>query len=93
MNVLLFGDQTADQVPLLRKALYKRENALLSAFLDQVAVALREETSKLPRNQRMSIPDFLSVQHLVDAYYEKGQKVPQIESALVPIAQLAHYIG
>lgn len=93
MELLLFGDQTADQYPLLRKISQRRDNALLATFLERVSVALRDEASKLPRSQRDSIPDFLTLQHLVEAYYEKGQKIPQLESCLVTIAQLAHFIG
>lgn len=93
MNALLFGDQTADQSPLLRKAVNRKENALLQTFLEQVSVALREETRKLPKTVRDTIPDFLTVGHLVEAYFEKGVKVPQLESCLVTIAQLSHFIG
>ncbi|KAF2234726.1 ketoacyl-synt-domain-containing protein [Viridothelium virens] len=93
MNVLLFGDQTADQSSLLRKVVNRKENALLQTFLDQVSVALREETRKLPKTVRDTIPDFLTVSHLLEAYFEKGVKVPQLESCLVTTAQLAHFIG
>ena len=93
MNVLLFGDQTADQTSLLRKVVTRKENALLQTFLDQVSVALRDETKKLPKTIRSTIPDFLTVNHLVEAYVEKGNKVPQLESCLVTVAQLAHFIG
>ncbi|KAI9710476.1 MAG: polyketide synthase [Bogoriella megaspora] len=93
MNVLFFGDQTADQSALLRKAVNRKENALLQTFLDQVSVAIREETRKLPKTVRDTIPDFLTVGQLVEAYFEKGNKVPQLESCLVTVAQLAHFIG
>ena len=93
MNILIFGDQTADQYPLLRKASLCKNNALLTGFLERVSVCLREEVQKLPRTQRDQIPDFLRVSDLVEAYYAKGLKIPQLESALVTIAQLAHYIG
>jgi hypothetical protein len=48
---------------------------------------------KLPRTQRDQIPNFLTTWDLIEAYYAKGQKVPQLESCMVTIAQLAHYIG
>ncbi|KAK5242519.1 polyketide synthase, partial [Cryomyces antarcticus] len=92
-NIVLFGDQTADQYSLLRKISLRRDNALLTTFLERVAVALREEIRKLPRSQREAIPDFLTVQHLVEAYYEKGVRIAPVESCLVTIAQLSHYIG
>jgi len=93
MNLLLFGDQTADQYPLLRKACTLRSNSALTTFLDRVSVVVREEVQKLPRTQRDPIPDFLTTWDLVEAYYAKGVKVPQLESCLVTVAQLAHYIG
>lgn len=93
MNILIFGDQTADQYPLLRKACAWKNNAPLTSFLERASVALREEAQKLPRTRREQIPDFLTIQDLVEGYYTKGLKVPQLESCMVTIAQLAHYIG
>jgi hypothetical protein len=93
MNLLIFGDQTADQYPLLRKACTWKNNATLTTFLDRISVVLRDEVQKLPRTQRDQIPDFLTTWDLVEAYYSKGVKVPQMESCMVTIAQLAHYIG
>lgn len=93
MNILIFGDQTADQYPLLRKVSLRRDNALLSTFLERVSVALRDEAQKLPRAQRDAIPDFLRVSDLVEAYFAKGVKIPQLESCMVTLAQLAHFIG
>ncbi|KAL1305990.1 hypothetical protein AAFC00_004123 [Neodothiora populina] len=95
-NVLLFGDQTAEQYPLLRKVVLRYQNPLVSTFLERASVVLREEINALPRTQRDAIPDFLTISNLVEAYYEKGLtgfKLPQMESALVTIAQLGHYIG
>ncbi|KAJ4348315.1 polyketide synthase [Didymosphaeria variabile] len=93
MNALIFGDQTADQYVLLRKAVTWKDNALLKTFLERISVVLREETQKLPRSQREQIPDFLTVGDLVEAYYATSSKVAQLESCMVTIAQLAHYIG
>ena len=92
-NVLVFGDETAEQYPLLRKVVLRYQNALVMSFLERVSVALREEIKQLPRTQRELIPDFLTVSNLLEAYQEKGLKLPQIESSMVSIAQLGHYIG
>lgn len=95
-NVLLFGDQTAEQYPLLRKVVLRYQNGLVQSFLERVSVVLREEIKHLPRTQRNTIPDFLTVSNLIEAYYEpsrNGVKLPQMDSALVTIAQLGHYIG
>ncbi|KAI7306552.1 hypothetical protein KC315_g14198, partial [Hortaea werneckii] len=92
-NVLLFGDQTAEQYPLLNKIVLRKENALVITFVERCAKALREETNALPRSQRNAVPDFLTVNDLKEAYHQKGVKVPMVESALVTIAQIGHYIG
>jgi hypothetical protein len=93
MNVLIFGDQTADQIPLLRKICSRKDNSLLTAFLERTSVALREEIEALPKIQRAQIPDFLTIIQFVEAYCVKEVKVPQVESTLVTIAQLGHFIG
>ncbi|KAK8256702.1 polyketide synthase-like protein [Phyllosticta capitalensis] len=93
MNILIFGDQTADQYPLLKKSFLRKNNALLATFLDRASIVLRDEVERLPRTQRESIPDFLSISSLVEAYYEKGERNPQLESCLVTIAQLSHFLG
>ncbi|KAF2827710.1 ketoacyl-synt-domain-containing protein [Ophiobolus disseminans] len=93
MNILIFGDQTADQYQLLRKACTWKNNATLTTFLDRVSVVIRDEVQKLPKTQRDQIPDFLTTWDLVEAYYTKGVKVAQMESCMVTLAQLAHYIG
>ena len=92
-NIFLFGDQTADQYTLLHKIVLRKENALLVSFVERVSVALREETKTLPRQQRDVIPDFLTVNDLIEAYAQKGSKVAMLESALVTISQIGHYIG
>jgi len=93
MNVLIFGDQTADQTQLLRKIVTRKDNTLLAAFLERSAAAVRDEVEKLPKIKRQHMPDFLTIGHLIEAYFEKGFKVPQLESCLVTISQLAHFIG
>lgn len=93
MDVIIFGDQTADQYPLLRKACTWKNNATLTTFLDRISVVIREEVQKLPRTQRDQIPNFLTTWDLVEAYYAKGLKIPELESCMVTIAQLSHYIG
>jgi hypothetical protein len=93
MNTFVLGDQTASQISLLRKIVSRKDNNLLTTFLERAAVALREEVQKLPKSQRDTIPDFLTISHVVEAYYEKGVKVAQLESSFLTIAQLAHFIG
>ncbi|KAK3704502.1 polyketide synthase [Vermiconidia calcicola] len=92
-TVLLFGDQTADQYTLLHKIVLRKENALLRNFVERASLAIREECRLLTRSQRDLVPDFLTVSDLVEAYYQKGDKVVMIESVVVVMAQLGHYIG
>ncbi|KAF2399928.1 polyketide synthase-like protein [Trichodelitschia bisporula] len=93
MNIQIFGDQTADQSVLLRRLAAIRNNAALSTFLERAAIALREEVEKLPQRTRSEVPHFLTISHLAEKYYEQETKVPQLESCLLTISQLAHYIG
>ncbi|KAK5172982.1 polyketide synthase [Saxophila tyrrhenica] len=92
-TVFLFGDQTADQYNILHKVVLRKENAFVRSFVERASLALREEARLLTRSQRDVIPDFNTVNDLIEAYYMKGEKVPMIESALLVIAQLGHYIG
>lgn len=92
MNIQVFGDQTADQVPLLRKLCTRNDNALLTTFLELAGVAIREEVQRLPRYERECIPDFSTIADLFDSYHERGAKILPLESCLVTVTQLAHYI-
>ena len=93
MNTFVLGDQTASQISLLRKLVTRKNNNLLATFLERSSIALREEVQRLPKAQRDSIPNFLTINQLVEAYVEKELKVAQIESSLLTVAQLAHFIG
>jgi hypothetical protein len=93
MNTFVLGDQTASQIVFLRTLVTRKNNTLLASFLERAAIALREEVQKLPKTQRDTIPNFLTLNHLTETYHEKGVKVPQIESSLLTVAQLAHFIG
>lgn len=94
MHIFLFGDETAEQYSLLRSILNRKNNAVLTTFLEQVCVALRQETHKLPRELRECIPDFLRMTELVESFHVQGsKKSPALKSALVTTTQLAHYIG
>ena len=92
-NIILLGDQTAEQYPLLRKIVLRKDNALIINFLERCSVVLRHEVQSLPRRQRDMVPDFLSVTELIEAYRQAGHRVLPIETALLTISQLGHYIG
>uniref|UniRef100_A0AAU8H6V0 G8446 n=1 Tax=Sporormiella sp. TaxID=2012087 RepID=A0AAU8H6V0_9PLEO len=96
MEVFIFGDQANSQYPILRAASLRTNIPLLTAFLEQVCVALRSEIQKLPQTHRKRFPDFLRFSDLVEAYYRNDfvdEKIIPLESCMVTIAQLSHWIG
>ncbi|KAI0164431.1 polyketide synthase [Hypoxylon sp. FL1284] len=93
MAFLLFGDQSLDTHPFLA-AFYRRANpgVLAKEFLTLAGDALRAEIDKLPRRERQKIPIFRTLQQLNERYHAQKIKFPGIDSALLCITQLAHYI-
>ncbi len=93
MEILLFGDQEADCQVLLNHVFCLKENLVLSSFLGRVSIALCEEVFRRPhRPQHEAIPIFNSVQELVERHYASGQSNLAVESAIVCLAQLSHFI-
>jgi hypothetical protein len=95
MNTLLLGDQTANIHPYLRQLCHVKGAALLQTFLEQAARVIREEVHRLPRTKRDKVPDFLTISQLLEAYIDCDAvaKLAQLESSLVTVTQLAHYLG
>ncbi|RYO94073.1 hypothetical protein DL762_000821 [Monosporascus cannonballus] len=93
MAFLLFGDQSLDTYGFLAD-FYRRGNpSLLSKeFLRRAGEALKDEVENLPRVHRQRIPVFRTIQQLNEKYHGLSIKYPGIDSALLCIAQLAHYI-
>ncbi|KAI1481114.1 polyketide synthase [Daldinia eschscholtzii] len=93
MAFLLFGDQSLDTHGFLAE-FYRRGNpsVLSKEFLRLAGDALREEVDRLPREGRRRIPVFRTLQQLNEKYRQQRLKFPGIDSALLCIAQLAHYI-
>jgi hypothetical protein len=93
MAFLLFGDQSLDTHSFLADFCRQGNPSVLSkAFLYQAGEALREEIEQLPRLERKKIPVFRTLQQLNEKYHAQSIKYPGIDSALLCIAQLAHYI-
>lgn len=93
MEIFLFGDQNADCHDFLRHIFSLKENPVLSSFLTRVGTALSEEVFRQPqRPYHEAIPAFESVQELVDRHYASDQPSPAVESAIVCLAQLSHFI-
>ncbi|RYP55311.1 hypothetical protein DL768_000066 [Monosporascus sp. mg162] len=93
MAFLLFGDQSLDTHGFLAD-FYRRGNpSLLSKeFLRQAGEALKAEVDNLPRVHRQRIPVFRTIRELNEKYHGLSIKYPGIDSALLCVAQLAHYI-
>ena len=92
MEVYVFGDQTADVRSFLAKVFVRKELILLQTFLQRAAEAIRIEVGKRSQ-QTTTVPNFGTIQELVDRYYKLETPDPAIESALVALSQFAHYIG
>lgn len=92
MDVLIFGDQTADVQSFLRKALGK-QNPLLQSFFQRTCAMLQDEVANLTYRARSQIPIFSDLARLVDDYYRGEIRTTSLESAFTCLAQLAHFIG
>lgn len=93
MDVVLFGDQTVDPKQFLTRVLRRKGCPLLSSFLEQVHVALQDEISALPAAARKSLPSFSNIAELVERYHSGEKPNVAIESTLICLAQLTHFIG
>ncbi|KAI1500862.1 polyketide synthase [Biscogniauxia marginata] len=93
MSFLLFGDQSLDTHGFLADFFRQGNPSVLSKeFLRLAGDALREEVERLPRVERQKIPIFRTLQQLNERYHAQSIKFPGIDSALLCITQLAHYI-
>lgn len=88
-EVYVFGDQTADCRTFFTKVFPRKDNVLLQAFLERVSEAVRVEnqTRTYPSG---TVPEFNTIQELVDRYYRGEQKDAAIESTLLCISQFCH---
>ncbi|KAK9417967.1 putative Polyketide synthase [Seiridium unicorne] len=93
MAYLLFGDQSLDTHGFLADFFRQGNPGILAkTFLHQTGEALREEIERLPRLERQKIPIFRTLPQLNERYHTQTVKYPGIDSALLCITQLAHYI-
>lgn len=91
-EVYVFGDQTADCRAFFTKVFTRKDNVLLQTFLEKAAFALQAEV-KSRSHASTAVPNFGTIQELVDRYYRQEAKDAAIESALVCISQFSHFIG
>lgn len=88
----MFGDQTADCRAFFTKVFTRKDDVLLQSFLEKVTEAVRLE-NRTRTHPSKAVPNFNTIQELVDRYYGREAKDAAIESALVCISQFAHFIG
>lgn len=93
MAFLLFGDQTLDIHGFLADFFKSGNPSILTqSFLDRVGSALRAEVDQLSVLERRRVPHFSSIKELNDRYHARDVKNAAVDSALLCITQLAHYI-
>ncbi|KAH6713487.1 BcPKS12, polyketide synthase [Leptodontidium sp. MPI-SDFR-AT-0119] len=93
MAFLLFGDQSLGVHGFLAD-FYRDGNpsVLTLSFLDQVGAALRAEVDQMSSIERQRVPQFSSIKDLNENYQARKLKNSAVDSALLCITQLAHYI-
>lgn len=93
MALLLFGDQSVDIYGFLADFCRQgNPNILAKVFMERASHRLRDEVERLGRLERAKIPAFRTLPQLNERYHSQAIKHPGIESALLCIAQIAHYI-
>ncbi|EXJ92028.1 hypothetical protein A1O3_00578 [Capronia epimyces CBS 606.96] len=91
-EVYVFGDQTADCRAFFTKVFARKDDVLLQSFLERAGEAVRVENTYRSHPSK-AVPNFSTVQDLVDRYYKGDTRDAAIESALVCISQFTHFIG
>ncbi|KAH7374166.1 BcPKS12, polyketide synthase [Cadophora sp. MPI-SDFR-AT-0126] len=93
MAFLLFGDQTLDIHGFLADFLKSGNPSILTqSFIDNVGTALRAEVDQLSTIERQRVPHFSSIKDLNNKYHARDIKNAAVDSALLCITQIAHYI-
>ena len=91
-EVYVFGDQTADPRAFFAKVFTRKDNVLLQSFLERAGEAVRFE-NKHRSHPSKAVPNFTTIQELVDRYSGGELKDPAIDSVLICISQFCHFIG
>lgn len=89
--IYVFGDQTLPVHEGLQALVLVKDNHVLQGFLGKALSALQDEISALPATERGLFPQTESLGMLLEAV-RKGPTHTALESAILCIHQLAHYI-
>ncbi len=93
MAFLLFGDQSLGVHGFLADFYQHGNPSVLSlSFLEQVGAALREEVDQMSSIERQRVPQFSSIKDLNENYQVRKIKNSAVDSVLLCITQLVHYI-
>lgn len=94
MELFFFGDQTGLSYEFLKTSLQRtRKSPIVNAFLNGAATILRQEVGALPQADRECIPNFTSVQELIQRYSQNAGGHPAVEASLLCISQFIHFLG
>ncbi|KAI0452381.1 polyketide synthase for naphthopyrone YWA1 [Xylaria acuta] len=91
-RICLFGDQTNDFVPGLRRLLRVRDSPLLCSFFEKTHLALRQEITQQSRGIRESLPRFSNTSDLFAAYLADRTSDPVLAVTLSTVYQLGSFI-
>ncbi|KAI2640016.1 polyketide synthase [Xylaria nigripes] len=92
-SFLLFGDQSLETYSFLANFLRQGKPSVYARmFLERATECLRNEVDRLPRVERLKVPIFYTLPQLNEKYHRQPIKCPGIDSALLCMVQLAHYI-
>jgi hypothetical protein len=93
LGFLLFGDQSLDTHGFIAELYRQGKLSILAKnFLELAGQALKDEIDNLGKLEREKLPKFLTLRQLNERYHAQAIKHPAVDSALLCIAQLAHYI-
>lgn len=93
LRIVLVGDQDFGRLTYLRsQLLYGRASPILTSFFQRVNLALRKEVSHLSPLEAKNIPNFSTLEDLVERTHTTETYHVGVENALLCISQLAHYI-
>lgn len=90
-NLFLFGDQTFDFVPVLRRLLSVQDHVILGAFLDQSHHVIRSEGFKNLTPAEYKLARSSSLAQLLQKYVAGGLN-PAFQTALSCISQIGCFI-
>jgi hypothetical protein len=93
MAFLLFEDQSLNAYECLSGFFRRADLGILSkSFLEQASSSLQREIDRLSSVDRQRIPTFSTIQELNEKYHQSNQRNSALDSSLLCITQLTHYI-